>query len=214
MKKIFTVLISLVFFFLFSFSVARGVEAAFLKFDRAQMTLNANELFDLQVIVDAENDQVQSADIYVIYDTNQFEVQSVSESTSYFGDVTVEKLAGKIYIAGLPEEQGKYETGSGTVATIKLKALKSGSITFDCPTSGVYKNDPNVPNVLNCSKNESVKITLAGDTSSSSSSSSSSGYNQPTPSTLPQTGFFDNTLRVAAGGIILVLIGGLFQFIL
>lgn len=222
MKKIFITITLVFFLFLFSMLYAKQVEAAFLKFDKSQMTLNLNELFDLQVIVDAENDQVQSADIYVIYDKTQFEVDSVITASSYFGDVTYEKLDGKIYIAGLPEEQGQYQTGSGTVATIKFKALKSGNITFDCDSSGVYKNDPNVPNVLVCSKNGSAAITLAGDNptptptvpASSSSSSSGGSYNQPTPSTLPQTGFLDNTLRVAAGGIILVVIGSLFQFIL
>ena len=221
MKKI-LINTTLVFFLvlLFFFS-AKKAEAAFLKFDKSSLTLNLNELFDLKVMVDAENDQVQSADIYVLYDKTQFEVDSVTTDSSYFGDVTYEKLDGKVYIAGLPEEQGQYQTGSGTVATIKFKALKSGNITFDCDSSGVYKNDPNVPNVLVCSKNGSVTITLAGETPAPTATltpapTSPPGNNtyQPTPTALPQTGFFENTLIIAGGGVILLIIGGLFQFIL
>jgi hypothetical protein len=52
----------------------------------------------------------------------------------YFTTVTNNIASGKIFIAGYVGSSTPYKTGSGTLASITFKALKSGTgtLTFDC----------------------------------------------------------------------------------
>jgi len=232
MRKFLLYIISALVFLSGSLFATQAAEAAYFKFDKSSISVSAGDTFDIAVIVDAGTDQVQSADIYVTYDSTALTAQSVTPGT-YFPSVLKTIASGQVYIAGIPQQQNQPVTGTGTVATINFKATKAATLSFDCDNSTIVKYDPNSPNILVCSQNQGATVLVGGQSpvvtstpaptaassgnnsnSSNSSSSSSSSTVQPTPSVLPTTGFFDNTLRIALPGLILLSIGLLARFVL
>ncbi|MBI2641200.1 hypothetical protein HYW87_01225 [Candidatus Roizmanbacteria bacterium] len=201
------------FFFLLSSNVFGKAYAAFLEFDKTTVSTNTGETFQTGVVVDAGSDQISSSDVYVLYDASLLEASTVTPG-QFFPTVTHNITSGKIYIAGLVDDPATYKTGSGTIGTITFKALKdgSGTLTFDCQ-AGVYnsskiiKNDLNATNVIVCSQNGVVSVTVG------------SGVNptnpppQPTPTSLPKSGVFENVAKVAIPGMILVLLGVVMRLI-
>lgn len=224
MRKILLYIISIAVLLSASSIVAQASEAAYFKFDKSSISVSAGDTFDIAVIVDAGTDQVQSSDIYVTFDSSALTAQTVTPGT-YFPSVLKTISAGQVYIAGVPQQQNQPVTGSGTVATINFKATKAATLSFDCDNSTIVKYDPNSPNILVCSQNQGATVSVGGQspvatstptptTAGSSSNNSNSSTTQPTPSVLPTTGFFDNTLRIAVPGLILLSIGLLARFVL
>ncbi len=192
--------------FLFSGTIF-GVDAAFLYFDRNAVSANLGETFQVQVVVDAGVDQISSTDAYVLYDASLLEAQSIVAGT-FFPTVTNNITSGKIYIAAFVDDPATYKTGSGAIATISFRTLKNGSgtLSFDCQpgvynSSKIIKNDLNATNVIECSQNGTSTITIGQG-------------GGPLPTTLPQTGVFENVAKVAIPGAVLLLIGGVLKLIL
>jgi len=216
MKKIPANFLSLLFVSTLFLLLTGNCWAATLKFDKSSSSANIGDTFDLQVIVDAGSDQVTSTDAYVVYDTNALEAQSVANG-SYFPSVSPQISSGTVYIAGLVEDSASSKTGSGTLATIKFKALANGSTTvkFNCSgTSGpskIIKSDINTTNIIDCGGNGLSTIAIGG--SSSSTQPTSTPGNYPTTTTLPRTGVFDNVAKVAIPGSILLFLGMLVKFL-
>lgn len=213
MKK---VLFSLsLFLFLFIFPCVFGSSyAAYLKFDKQTDTVSVDQTFQVQVMIDTGSEQVTSTDSYVIYDSTLFEAQSVTEGT-FFPVVTYDITSGKIYIAGIVEDTAVTKTGEGTLATIVFKALKdgTGTLSFDCQgdvgsTSKIIKNDGNGTNIIECTSNQDLVVTIGtgGSTIAPTTTSPSSE--------LPETGILDNLIKYAIPGTMLLIIGGIIKFVL
>ncbi len=217
-------------FFCFLFFSPFVVHAGYLKFDQSSISTSINQTFQVQVIVDAGTDQITSADMWVLYDTNYLEAQSV-ESGTFFPAVTNNISPGKVSVTGLVTDPGTYKTGSGTVATITFKALTNGStsLTYDCRTevsnsSKIIRNDVNATNVIICGSNTTatVNIGVAGSTTTSTSTSTqtaptyipATSTGGETSTTLPQTGTFENVVKYAVPGIMLVMMGWALKLIL
>lgn len=155
-------------FFFLSASVFGQTQAAFLNFNQANLSVNVGATFDIQVRVDSGSDQITSTVGYIVYDASLLKAQSVTPG-SFFPSVISNITSGKVHITGLVASPGTYQTGSGTVATIAFKALANGtsSLSFDCQTnlatsSKIIKNDLNATNIIECSKNGSVTVTVKG----------------------------------------------------
>jgi len=196
--------------------------AASLKFDKTSLTVNQGETFDIQVIVDAGSEQITSADAYVLYNSSILEAQSVANG-SYFPSVNPQISAGTVYIAGLVDDPASSKTGSGTLATIKFKALTNGNVTlsYNCSgTSGpskIIKNDINTTNIIDCASNGTAVITVGSSSNSSNASSNNNSSSTTADQTsqvnsLPQTGIMDNLNQMAAMGLVLIFLGGLVKF--
>ncbi len=191
------------------------VKAAYFKFDKTTVSANANDTFQLAVVIDAESDQLSSADSYVTYDSSVLEAQSVANG-SFFPTVTNNITSGKIYIAGMVDDAATSKTGSGTLATITFKALKSGSATaaFDCQSSKIIKNDINASNVMVCSKNGTSAVSVGGSSSTTATPTPGTYNGSPTPTALPKTGYFDEVPKLAVPGMILLFLGTMVRFLL
>lgn len=102
-------------------------------------------------------------------------------------------------------------SSTGAVATITFQGLKdgSGSLSFDCNNSKIIKNDTNATNVLNCSQNNNVSIKI-GNSSSSNQQENNDNNSDSLPKSLPQSGIFDNVIKIGIPGILLILIGTFF----
>lgn len=214
MKKV--LLFLSLFLFLFILPCVFGSSyAAYLKFDKQTDTVSSDQTFQVQVMIDTGSEQVTSTDAYVIYDSTLFEAQSVTEGT-FFPVVTYDITSGKIYIAGIVEDTAVTKTGEGTIATIVFKALKdgTGTLSFDCQgdvgsTSKIIKNDGNGTNIIECTSNQDLIVTIGTGGSAVVPTSSSA-----TSSQLPETGILDNLIKYAIPGAMLLIVGGLIKFVL
>ncbi len=191
------------FLFLFLFFVGT-VEAATLNFNPDSLSAKSGETFTVSIDIDAGSDQVAGSDIYIDYDTALVEAQTVTAG-SYFPKVNNVPSSGRLYISGIIENQGDYKTGTGTVATVVFKAIKSGSTTlkFDCDlsksdTSKIVQNDINATNIINCDGNTSLIVDITGATTTSNTSNQT---------ILLQSGVFDSMGFYTIAGIALLTLG-------
>lgn len=136
----------------------------------------------VSVIVNADGNQLKSASAVIVYDATKITVTSVNGS--YFPEVSTDTTkTGEIVISGtLPIGNTTGVTGSGTLATLTLKAVSGATgtptLTFRCSASS--SDDSNIINLADtnllatteqCAANSSGSYTLAstGDSSSGSS---------------------------------------------
>jgi len=193
------------FFLLFIiFPAQSSVFAASFGFDKETAQTESGGTIQLQVTIDGGTDEISSADAYVVYDSDLLTVESVTEGTflpTVSSDTTTE---GKIYIAGMVDDPATSKTGTGTLATITFNAAKDGdaSISYDCNSSKIIKNDLDATNVLECTKNGSSVITVGSGSSSTNSNTNTSNITE-----LPKSGILENVIKYAVPGMVLLLIG-------
>ncbi len=192
------------------------VKAASLTFDPPSVSTPSAQTFNVNVDINAGTTEVNSATIYVLYDQNLLQVQSVSAGT-YFPTVTPDYTTtpGKVVIIAMENDPSVVASGSGTIATIAFSGLTNGSgtLSFDCQQSSGNTSlitDINNNNVINCAQNGTSAITIGTGVSTASLS----GTLAPSPSALPRTGFFDNVVKAAVPGAILLIVGGVARLLL
>lgn len=197
----------LAFFFIvlpFLFNVA---QAASLTFDKTTATTTNGGTFQVSVTVDPGGESINSTDVYVIYDASLLKANSVAAG-SLFPTVTNDiSTSGKVYIAGLVNDPASSISTSGTLATITFQGLKdgSGSLSFECATSKIIKNDINATNIINCSQSGTVSVTVGAG---------AGGATTAPPAQLPESGVFENVVKFAIPGAILLILGSALRFIL
>ena len=210
-KSLGRILFLLILFIVFP-AVFGSANAASLKFDKTTVSTTNGGTFEIAVTVDPGSDTLSSVDAYVAYDASYLKVNTVTAGTLFPTVSNDISTSGKVYIAGMVNDPTTSISTSGTVATITFQALKDGSttLTFDCNTSKIIKNDINASDVMTCSQNNSSAVTVG--------SGGSSGGTNPTSaapvSELPRSGVFDNVANIAIPGIILLLLGSIFRLVL
>lgn len=221
MKKIVKTLLLLAVFFLSIPVWFNPTWAGFLKFDKTTVTVGNGETFQLVVTVDPGSDALDAAETYVTFDSTILNATAVT-SGSLFPTVSHDvSTAGKVYITGYVNDPANSITAGGTLATITFQALKDGSATvsFDCASSKIIKNDINASNVISCSQNGSAAVTVG-----SGGGTNNQGNPNPTaiPATntgaannpqLPQSGVFENVVKFAIPGMVLLLLGGVLKLV-
>jgi hypothetical protein len=222
MKNIFLTIFYTLIFLLITPLFVCGVHAASLRFDNTTYSVAIGADINVGVIVDAGSEQINSSDIYVLYDPTLLEARTVIPGT-YFPTFSPTITSGKVYIAGLVDDAANSKTGSGTVATITFRGLRSSraTLTFDCQTnayntSKIVKNDLNATNIIVCTQNGTAAITVGtGATSATTPTGTSGSSGAASGSTsLPRTGIFENVVRYAIPGAILFIVGTAVRLIL
>ena len=176
-----------------------SAQAASLNFDKSTATATNGETFQIAVTVDPDGDALNSTDVYVTFDSTLLKATEVSAG-SLFPTVSNDiSTSGSVYIAGMVDDPASSISTAGTLATITFQALKdgSGTISFNCDTSKIIKNDIDASNVITCSQNGTSAVTIG----------------EPVTE-LPQSGVFDNVANIAIPGIILLLLGSIFRLVL
>lgn len=211
MKGNFTIVFFFIFF-LFLFAL-KPAQAAYFEFDQTAINVNAGETFTVKVNINTEEEEVNSSDIYLNFNSSLIEAQQITAG-SFFPTVTNNISAGMVYIAAMVDDPASSKTGSGEVATITFKALANGSgeISFDCDNSKIVKNDINATNILVCSKNNKTTLTIGNG--GASTTSSTLPTSTPTVSSLPRSGVFDNLKNIGISGLILFSFGILGKILL
>ncbi len=211
----------LVFLGVFSPLVFAQTTNPHLSFSPSTTTVTVGETFDVDVLVDTGGQAVDGVDAIISYDQDLLEAVSVTAGS--FLSTTTNSLAtaGKIKIYGVAES-GSPKTGTGTLATITLRAKSAGeaTLTFDCQ-SGVT-TDSNInkgsEDIIVCTSNGTGVYTLGSSTSSASLSATpsptvvASSSVSTTSADLPATGAFSNTLILLGIGVALSFLGFAFLF--
>ena len=185
------------------------VNAASLKFDKTTVSVTNGGTFQIAVTVDPGSDALSSVDAYVTFDSSLLKANSVAAGSLFPTVSHDESASNKVYIAGLVNDPASSISTSGTLATITFQALKDGTATlsFDCNTSKIIKNDINASNVISCSQNGTAAVTIGIGGSSNQPTS-------PPPTQLPKSGVFDNVVRFAIPGMILLMLGSVLRLVL
>jgi len=149
---------------------------------------------------------MNGTDVYVSYDASVLKATAVSAGSLFpyvFNDIAT---SGKVYIAGTVTDPASSISTSGTVATITFQGLKDGTTTlsFDCSTSKIVKDDTQATNILNCSQNGSCAVTVG----------SGGGTNPGSGGQLPTSGVIDNVIKFAVPGVILLILGSALRLVL
>ncbi len=195
------------------------VNAASLKFDKTTVSTTNGGTFQIAVTVDPGSDALSSVDAYVTFDAAYLKATAVTAGSLFPTVSNNISTSGKVYIAGLVNDPTSSISTAGTLATITFQALKDGTATlsFDCNTSKIIKNDINASNVIVCSINGTSAVTIG----SGSSGGTTNPTATPTPaantgvaSELPKSGIFDNVVKFAIPGLLLFLVGGVFRLLL
>jgi len=211
----------LVFLGVFSPLVLAQTTNPHLSFSPSTTTVTVGETFDVDVLVDTGGQAVDGVDAIISYDQDLLEAVSVTAGSFLFTTTNSLATAGKIKIYGVAES-GSPKTGTGTLATITLRAKSAGeaTLTFDCQ-SGVT-TDSNInkgsEDIIVCTSNGTGVYTLGSSTSSASLSATPSptvvanSSTSTTSADLPATGAFTNTLILLGIGAILSFLGFAFLF--
>lgn len=213
-KFIIAIFISSVFFF-----NASSIYAATFTFNPTTTNVRPDNTFDLSINVDAGTDQIAGADIYLTYDANMLELQTVTDG-NYFPQVEDVPSTGRLYITGFVNTQGDYKSGSGTVATLTFKALQEGNteLTVDCDlsqtdTSKIVQNDTGLTNILECSTLTAHSVTISMDAPDNGNSTTTTTTTSTTTE-LPQSGVVEDMISFAIWGGILLGIGATLRILL
>ena len=184
------------------------VNAASLKFDKTTVSVTNGGTFQIAVTVDPGSDALSSVDAYVSFDAAYLKATVVTAG-SLFPTVSNDiSTSGKVYIAGLVNDPASSISTAGTLATITFQGLKDGSATlsFDCNTSKIIKNDINASNVITCLQNGTSAVTIGSGGGNSANPTIAPAANTGA-SELPQSGIFDNVVKFAVPGAVLFLLG-------
>ena len=146
----------LIIIFLVILPLVTEVQAASLNFDKSTATAANGATFQISVTVDPGSDALNSTDVYVTFDATLLKATAVSAGTMFPTVSNDISTSGKVYIAGMVNDPASSVSTTGTLATITFQGLKegTGTLSFDCNTSKIIKNDINASNVLPVHKME------------------------------------------------------------
>ncbi len=218
MKNIVLFVSTLAIFFVFA-PQSKSVFGATLMFDPEAISTDSGKTFSIDVNVDAGTTEIKGTEVFITYDSSLLEIQADSiKSGGLFKTFQKESTAGKVYMVGLAETAADVVSSPGTLGSITFKALTDGTATleFYCDSeaqkgSSIIKNDDNNTNLIECASNGTSSVVIGtgvNDTALTPTAIAQESRPTPvTPSTLPVSGVFDNVVKFAVPGAILLLIG-------
>ena len=228
MKKILLNFVLFFSLFLFSlFFLVKQSSAATLEFSPLTGTYTTGTNFSIEIKVNAEGQDTQSADAVINFDTSFLNIENVSYG-SFYESVLHSDQNGVLSISGSTAAPDKV-TGTGTLATVTFKGLKAGTakLSFECETgrtdeSNITINDSTGSDLIVCSSLTEGSYTLTGETidntptdgATNTGTTGTSDTSDPidytgTADTIPATGFLDFTplLPKLLMGLLFVAIG-------
>lgn len=193
--------IFVLFLMLSSFST---VSAQTLNFSPQTATKKVGEELSIDLNIDTAGKAAAGTDVKLSFDTDAIEVVSVSsmkaakESGGFFTEGAYNLSGNSLYIAGFFGEQFKTDTGTGKVATIKIKGKKvgSGQLVFACTTQTNDTNilDAQAADIINCTGTQNGTYTFIAD-------SGTSPTNTPGPTNTPVPGSPTATPTIPVSGV-------------
>jgi PKD repeat protein len=172
-KKVFALTLSLVLLGAIAIVPVRAGSNAELSLSPSTKTVGIGETFGVDVLVNTNNQNVNTVAAYLTYDATKLQVVNIDTTKSIFtmeAEKTFDSNTGKIKISRGKPTPG-VNTANGNVATINFKALSPASPTtvdFVMTAKGVHGDsdinldDGKGTDILASVKNGSYTITSAG----------------------------------------------------
>ncbi len=131
-------------FIFFGFFLATNSYAADLHFSPSTDNFNVGNIFKVSVLVDSENESINSAETVINFPKNLLEAVSVSKFKSIFSmwaeEPTFSNADGQIsFVGGLPTPG--FTGINGKVLEIVFKTKKAGNARLLFSSGAVYAND-------------------------------------------------------------------------
>lgn len=205
--------IFVLFLMLSSFST---VSAQTLNFSPQTATKKVGEELSIDLNIDTAGKATTGTDVIFTFDSDAIEVVSVTpmkaakESGGFFTEGNYILSAGRVYVVGFFGESFKTDTGTGKVATIKIKGKKvgSGQLVFACTTQTNDTNilDSQAADIINCTGTQNGTYTFIADSGTSPTSTPVPGSPTATP-TVPVSGVSMPTLFSFGFGALMTVVG-------
>lgn len=206
--------------------LVHGALAATISFNPSTTTVDAEGIFEVELIVDSGSDEISGTDAYVLYDSSVLQPQSVEEG-DHFPTVTNTISSDRVSISGVITDPTDFRTGSGSLATITFEALQAGTTDLEIycdlsanDTSKVVKSDINATNIIECNALQEFTATINDNqpTATPTPTAGPTATLVPTsvhvePTALPEAGIADNIAAYTIPGVILLMVGGVLRFV-
>lgn len=143
------------------FFVGHNASAAILQINANPTTLSPGEIAELTVVVNAQDQAINSAEAKIIFPTDLLEVVSVSKNSSVFSlwveEPQYSNQAGTLsFSAGIPTPG--FSGSSGTTLSFVVKAKEAGRADIFFSDAAVRANDGFGTNVLTSKKGGAITI--------------------------------------------------------
>jgi len=201
---------------------AASVSAQTLNFSPQTATKKVGEELSIDLNIDTAGKAAAGTDVKLTFDTSMIEVVSVApmkaakESGGFFTDGAYNLSGDSLYLAGFFSEQFKTDTGTGKVATIKIKGKKvgSGQLVFACTTQTNDTNilDAQAADIINCTGTKNGTYTFIADSGSTPTSTPAPGAPTATPAAVPVSGMSLPTILSFGFGALMMFVGLVFLF--
>ena len=176
--------------FLASFFITKSASAAAkLNLSPASATVNKDSQFDVNLLIDVEQNQTVGSDAVITYPTADLDLVSTTNGGFFTNfSAPVNTTTGRIEIHGFFGTIYQSKTGSGTFAKITFKTKKdsgSGSLAFICTGSGNDTQilDSNGQNILTCSNTTGSSLAYSAASGGGGDGGGSSPTNPPSTTT-------------------------------
>lgn len=196
-----------------SFSVA---SAQVLKLSPETATKKVGEELSIDLNIDTAGKAVAGTDVKITFETDVIDVVSVTpikatkESGGFFTEGAYTLSANSLYIAGFFGEQFKTDSGTGKIATIKIKGKKvgSGQLVFVCTTQTNDTNilDAQAVDIINCTGTQNGTYTFVADSGTSPTNTPAPDSPTATPA-IPVSGVSTPILFSFGFGALMMVIG-------
>lgn len=168
--------------------VPRAAAAPNLTLSPATATLNNNSSTQVNILIDVESQNAFGADAILTVPSSDFDVTTITNG-GFFTDFNwvFDTAHNRLEIHGFFSTLYQTKSGSGTLATVTLKAKKDAgtdTVPFVCDgtSTGSQILDGNGHNILNCTNVNTLSVTFAGASPSATPTPTPS----PTPTSTPQ----------------------------
>lgn len=194
------------------------VSAQVLKLSPQTATKKVGEELAIDLSIDTAGKAAAGTDVKMTFDTDTIEIVSVApmkaakESGGFFTEGAYNLSGGNLYLAGFFSEQFKTDTGTGKMATIKIKGKKvgSGQLVFACTTQTNDTNilDAQAADIINCAGTQNGTYTFVADSGTSPTNTPVPASNAASPtSTVPVSGVAMPTMFAFGFGALMMMVG-------
>ena len=185
-----------------------ALAAATLSFSPASKSVNTNDTFNVDVILNTGGSDTDGADVIVRYDGNKLSLVSASLGSLYANKLTADtSTSGKITFRATSTEITAFN-GTGTFASMTFKAIASGTANVYFDFTAGSTTDSNVAykgaDILGSVANASYTIGT-----STSGGTTTGGTTTGGTTSIPVSGTVEPTILLLGGGILLLLLGGI-----
>jgi len=153
------------------------------------VTTPQGQAFSADIKIDSFGNQVVGTDAYIQYDATALQFVQILNG-DYFPSVTQTDQSGVLSLRGMFTEPASSRAGIGRVATVTFQPLREviTDLSFICTsgaglTSKIIKNDVNATNVIDCTANNTLRVTVGSATLTPTGVITTSPTTSPTPDT-------------------------------